>query len=104
MLILAAYFDVRDSGADLTTMATALAADLKREVTSVETAIASFASKDRLAPKGKSKWTLTPLARQIWDAYGQEIEDVRALAEKIRSTRGPGLDRSNNHVTPPLWR
>jgi hypothetical protein len=104
MLILEAYLDVRDQGADLPAKAAALAVDLKREVASVETAIASFASKDRLAPKGKSKWTLTPLARQLWDAYGQEIADVRALAEKIRSARGPGLDKSNNHVTPPLWR
>jgi hypothetical protein len=104
ILTLEAYLDVRDAGQDLAVKAQALAEVLKREFASVETAIASFASKDKLSPKGKSKWTLTPLARQIWDAYGQEPADVRALAEKIRNVRGPGLDKSNNHITPPLWR
>lgn len=104
ILTLEAYLDVRDEGRDLNATAQALALELKREVASVENAIASFASKDKLAPKGKSKWTLTPLARQIWDAYGRELAGVRALAEQIRAIRGRGLDKSNNHVTPPLWR
>ena len=104
MLTLEAYLDVRDAGQDLGAAAQGLAADLRRSPTSVELTIASFASKDKKAPKGKSKWTLTPLAKTIWETYGNEPVEVRRLAEKIRATRGRGLDKSNNHVTPPLWR
>ena len=104
MLLLEAYLHVRDGGGDLAATAVSLAAELKRNPTTLETMIATFAAKDKQAPKGKSKWTLSPLAKHIWDAYGQEPGEVRRLAEQIRSVRGRGLDKSNNHVTPPLWR
>jgi hypothetical protein len=104
VLLLEAYLDVRDASGELTAIAVSLAAELKRNPTTLETMIQTFASKDKQAPKGKSKWTLSPLAKHIWDAYGQEPAEVRRLAVQIRTVRGRGLDKSNNHVTPPLWR
>lgn len=104
VLALEAYLDVRDAGRELAATVEGLAADLGRSVTSTELVVCTFASKDKKAPKGKSKWTLTPLAKHIWDAYGQEPDEVRRLAEQIRTVRGRSLDKSNNHVTPPLWR
>lgn len=104
ILLLEAYLDVRDAGGDLTATAERLAGELRRNPTTLATMVATFAAKDKRAPKGKSKWTLSPLAKNIWEAYGQDPAEVRKLAEQIRTVRGRSLDKSNNHVTPPLWR
>jgi|GEM_PF-2638820 len=104
VLLLEAYLDFRDRGGELTALSVSLAADLGRNPVTLEVMVQTFASKDKKAPKGKSKWTLTPLAKHIWDAYGGESAEVKRLAEQIRTVRGRGLDQSNNHVTPPLWR